>query len=227
MLTDDTAMLWEQLRRTGRILRAQRPDDWSYAHDEGVLEDLATLAAAQGLAVVDSDDGIWLSATPDSRYCLRPGDIMRGEPSREAKAMVSYISLIILSCLFESSRISDDLFVTLERVVSMMDAWADSVLSRDNIGDEPKKVAGDWKSKPIKDTGDEGLQPRPKVGTKTGVVLYAIRYLMAIDLLEAMPDYRWKASLRAHALWPYYAGIGAFSQQLKDRGIDVGVDDYA
>lgn len=224
MLSDSTAELWEALRTEGRILRAEDPDDWSYAHDEGVTEDLRTLAAAQGLMVVETEDGIWLTATSGSRYALRPGDAMRGNPDRETRVLVSHISLLVLSRLLDPSRISSGPFVTLEGVVSLMDGWADRVGSNESATNESRQAASIWRGKPL---ADDDAAERANATTKRGIVLYAIRFLEGVDLLDKMSDQRWRASIRAAALWPRFAEIGAFASAVRDRGIELGVDDYA
>ncbi|MDO4538356.1 MAG: hypothetical protein Q4B54_09370 [Coriobacteriales bacterium] len=191
------------------------------------MEDLATLASAQDLALVETDDGIWLSATPESRYALRPGDVMRGNPSRESRELQSYVALLVLSLLLKPSNISSDLFITLERAVTAADQLFDSMCANDEVSEESKRLAGDWKSKPLGDVTAEDAAQKPNAVTKKGIVRYAIKFLIRIDLLEELPDQRWRASLRARALWPHYAEIGSFAKELKLRGIELGVDDYA
>ena len=227
MLSDSTAELWEVLRTKGRILRSEDPDDWSYAHDEGVTEDLRTLAAAQDLIVVEAEDGLWLTATAGSRYALRPGDVMRGSPDRETRVLVSHISLLVLSRLLDPSRISSSPFVTLEGIVGLMDGWADKLGSSESVTDESRQAASIWRGKPLSDGSDEDAGQRANATTKRGIALYAIHFLEAVDLLDRMSDQRWRASMRAVALWPRFAEVGEFASALRDRGMELGVDDYA
>lgn len=227
MLDDATAQLWESLRRNGRILRSEDSDDWEFAHDMGVTDDLRTLAAAQDLEVVETEEGIWLTATSESRYALRPGDIMRGVPDRDTKALVSLVSLLTLSHLFDPSRITDDLFVTVDRIASHVDSWADSAAADENASEDARRMASIWRSKPLADGTEENASQRANATTKRGIVLYALRFLEEIDFLCGLPDQRWRTSMRARALWPRYAELGAFANALRERGIELGAEDYA
>lgn len=226
-MSDATAELWEELRRKGQLLSSEDAEDWSYAHEEGVIDDLVTLAAAQGLEVVETDEGIWLVAHPSSRYAVRLSAVMRGEPSRETRALVSYASLVTLSRVFDPSRLVDDLFVTPERVRSQMDEWADSIVANPVSTREANEVAKMWRAKPLGEDAESEGGARANVTTKQGIVLYAFRYLEESGWLEELSDRRWRSTARARALWPRYAEIGAFAEALRARGIELDGGRYA